>query len=69
MLKKTAFATFRKKEDGTKRALEEVATLFKVNKATIMPPPKEIGALIHGLLVASILERIKPNAPKAVAPL
>ena len=35
MLKKTAFATFRKK-DGAKRKLEEVAALFNVNKATII---------------------------------
>lgn len=36
MLKKTAFASFRKKDGAKQRTLEEVAALFSVNKATII---------------------------------
>ncbi|WP_027039095.1 helix-turn-helix domain-containing protein [Mesorhizobium ciceri] len=36
MPKKTAFAEFRKKDGSKQRTLDEVATLFGVNKATII---------------------------------
>ena len=34
--------------------------------ATASPPMSESGTLIHGLLVASIFEKMSPNPPKAV---
>src|SRR5277367_6406617 len=39
------------------------------SNATASAPKKEIGALIQTLLVASILEKIKPIAPNAVTKL